>query len=276
MEERVLAHQIVAREGASPDKAMLVLHGILGMGRNFYSIAKALAERAPSWCFVLCDLRGHGQSLGLAGPHTLAAAAADLTAVRGRLAVPVRGVMGHSFGGKVALQLLASTPLDVACILDSNPGARPSGGGDGDGVSDVVAALLELPPSFPSREAFQEAMRARGFPRAIVEWLSMSVRRAGDAYALTIELDTVRALLADYFAQDLFGVVEDPTRAKRLAFVIGGRSLVFDPQARARLEAAAASNPNLSITELPSAGHWIHVDDPRGTLDALATALAAP
>ncbi len=273
MEDRVLAHQIVAREGATPDKAMLVLHGILGMGRNFHSIAKSLSEAAPSWCFVLCDLRGHGQSLGLAGPHTLAAAADDLRRVAARLAVPVRGVMGHSFGGKVALQLVASMPVDVACVLDSNPGPRPSGAGEGDGVSEVVTALLELPPTFPSREAFQEAMRARGFPRAIVEWLSMSVRRAGEAYALTIELATVRALLADYFAQDLFGVVEDPTRARRLAFVSGGRSHVFDPSARARLDAAAARNPHLSITELPAAGHWIHVDDPHGTLEAIRAAI---
>ena len=55
-----------------------------------------------------------------------AAAAEDLVRLEAVLAGPVRGVIGHSFGGKVALEFVAlrRADLKLAVLVDANPGVR--------------------------------------------------------------------------------------------------------------------------------------------------------
>jgi esterase len=49
------------------------------------------------------DLRLHGGSTGFEPPHTLGAAADDVDRLVEHLDFHAAAVMGHSFGGKVAL-----------------------------------------------------------------------------------------------------------------------------------------------------------------------------
>lgn len=99
-----------------------------------------MAARAFSqWQFVLVDLRNHGNSKGFDPPHSIALAAHDVrtlvrhlavTQSRARSHAPFRvdAVIGHSLGGKVALEL-ANQPNPVSYmywILDSFPGVLPA------------------------------------------------------------------------------------------------------------------------------------------------------
>ena len=61
------------------------------------------------WRAVLVDLRMHGASQDFSPPHTLAACVADLRALENSIG-PFHGVIGHSFGGKVALELVGAPP----------------------------------------------------------------------------------------------------------------------------------------------------------------------
>ena len=101
-----LHRERVTASGADPGSHLVFLHGIFGAGRNWATVAHHLVRERPEWGALLVDLRQHGSSQGFPTPHTLAAVAADV----GRLILasehPVRGVLGHSFGGKVALELV--------------------------------------------------------------------------------------------------------------------------------------------------------------------------
>jgi pimeloyl-ACP methyl ester carboxylesterase len=145
--------------------------------------------------------------------------------------------------------------------------------GETESAARVLALLESLPPRFESREWFKSELSARGLPAAIVEWLAMNVRRDGDGYALRLDLPAIRAMLVDYFGRDLWPIVRDPRSTSRLVVVVAGRSTVFDAAARQLLSEARAVNPNLSIVDLPAAGHWVHVDDPAGLLAALRAGL---
>jgi esterase len=250
---------------------MFFLHGIFGMGTNFRSVAKALSARLPEWGFVLVDLRGHGASQGFAPPHTLAAAADDVEALAASLGLRIDGIAGHSFGGKVSLQLLSARtePVDAALILDSMPGTRSPTEELGDPMR-VLATLESISFPLPSREAFRERLLADHYSVALTDWLTMNVRLDGGAYGLRLDLPAIRALLADYLATDLWRVVELPSAAREIRVVVGGRSEVFHEQARARLLAARGTNPQLYVSLLENAGHWVHVDDPKGLLDAMS------
>lgn len=52
-----LAYNVVGRG----QRVCLVLHGLLGSGRNWGGFIKALHAAAPDWRFVLLDLRNHGE-----------------------------------------------------------------------------------------------------------------------------------------------------------------------------------------------------------------------
>lgn len=261
-------HALVTAPGAAPSAWMLVLHGILGSGANWRTFARRVVEARPGWGLVLVDLRGHGQSQDPPPPHTLATAAEDLVRLGARLGLDVRGVMGHSFGGKVALAYLAQRRVERALVLDSDPGARPEGHRDPTS-GGVISLLSTIPQPIPSREAFLEQAQAHGLSRAVAEWLAMNVRRAEDGLRLRLDLKILRALLDDYFAQDLWPVVEDPGRAGQLRVVLGGRSTSVPEDTQARLRELAAREPRLSVRVLPEAGHWVHVDDPDGLLAAV-------
>src|SRR5688572_9540342 len=100
-----LAHAVIAPHSGTPAKWMIFLHGILGSGATWRTFARALVKDRPEWGAVLVDLRLHGDSTGFPPPHTVAAAAADVHELFSVVPGPVRGVLAHSFGGKVALSL---------------------------------------------------------------------------------------------------------------------------------------------------------------------------
>ncbi|KAK9723506.1 hypothetical protein RND81_05G002700 [Saponaria officinalis] len=117
--------QTVAYEEVRASNAMdkpyqstaFILHGLLGSARNWRSFARNLSSYLSSnssseWRLVLVDLRNHGRSTevqDLHPPHNLENAAADLANL-----VKSQGwdwpdvVIGHSLGGKVALQFVQS------------------------------------------------------------------------------------------------------------------------------------------------------------------------
>jgi pimeloyl-ACP methyl ester carboxylesterase len=275
----IIHHALVSKEGAPPSRWMLVLHGILGSGGNFRSIARKLSESCPAWGFILVDLRGHGLSQSPPPPQTIDAAAEDLIRLGRSLALPIAGVMGHSFGGKVAMAYLGRRPgeLDQAWVLDAGPGAHPEEAQESS-TGAVLRMLEEMPTPLPSRERFLEIVLARGFDKSIADWLAMNLRRAegGDGFRLRVDLQTIRALMDDYFAQDLWPVLEAPAVAREVHIVLGGRSTAVSEADKERYRALAARSPGaLRVHDLPSAGHWVHADDPEGLLALLRAALCA-
>ncbi|MFT3773707.1 MAG: alpha/beta fold hydrolase [Minicystis sp.] len=267
-------HALVTAPDVTPSRWMLVLHGILGSGGNFRSFARRLATACPDWGFVLVDLRMHGQSQGAPPPHTLAAAAQDLVRLGDHLALPIAGVMGHSFGGKVALAYAKAReqPLEQAWVLDASPGTRRDRAGT---TERVVQMLREIPQPLPSRERFLEIVAAHGHPPAIAEWLAMNVRRADDGFRFRLELDAIAALLDDYFAVDLWPVIERAEGARALHIVVADRSDAFDVADRARLDVITDREPRVSVHLVPNAGHWVHVDAPDALFELVSGALAS-
>jgi len=261
-------HALVAAEGAPPAGWLLFLHGILGSGANWRTIARRLVAARPDWGAVLVDLRMHGRSQGAPPPHTLEAVAADLERLAADLAgrgMRVAGVIGHSFGGKAALALRARAPegLVETWVLDASPSARagalapagtpPPSSPSGD-PGDVLLMLEALPGQFSSRDDFLAAVTGRGFSRPLGEWLAMN-----------LDLGGIRALLGDYYAQDLWPAVESSALPGALRFAVAGRSQAVSEADRARLE-ALASGDRIALHLIRDAGHWLHMEAPDALL----------
>lgn len=264
-----LAHSFVTSSSAlQPTRWMLFLHGILGSGSNWRSFARKLVEASPSWGAVLVDLREHGASRGMLAPHTVMAAASDLTALLPTLPGPVHGILGHSFGGKVAMEFIEqrAAPLELAWILDSTPSIRLDARGSETTLS-VLTMLEAMPSVFPSRQHFIDAAIAAGQKPSLAQWLAMNLERDGDAMRLRLDLGAIRQMLEDYFVLDTWQALEAPPVGLRVHVVVGGRSTVFDVSDRQRLaRVVERAQGQVQMHVLERAGHWVHVDDPEGLL----------
>ncbi len=107
-----------AHEWGDPAAPPVVcLHGVTGHGERFRRLAE---ERwAARFRVIAPDLRGHGRS-GWEPPWNYATHIADLVETLDGLGVAQADLVGHSFGGRLVLELAASHPDRVrrAVLLD--------------------------------------------------------------------------------------------------------------------------------------------------------------
>jgi len=249
---------------------MAFFHGILGRGRNLRTPAKRFVERHADWEAWLVDLRGHGESPKGTPGGSLAAAARDIAELSARTSPPLTALVGHSFGGKVALdaaRLGEIKTLKDVVLIDSMPGARAPVRED-DSALAIVDILKSLPSSFTSIQEFVAALEGHHLARDLAQWLAGSLTRENNEYRFNLDLNEIQTLALDYFARDLWEVVESPPGNVRLHLVIGSQSDTYSLADRERAIRIAATNPRVFASIVPS-GHWVHVDAP----DALMAAL---
>lgn len=250
---------------------MVVLHGIYGRGANWRSFARKLCERMPSWGLLLTDLRMHGQSLSAPPPHHLQACAEDVLALVDQQAQAgrvVAAVLGHSFGGKVALEMRRIRPsTPVLWVVDSSPSSQPGAMDDKDNtVVAVLGMLRALPDWFSSREAFVSAVQGQGFERSLALWLAMNLEREEQGYRNALQPAAIGALLSSYFDRDLWPVVE--AGGNPIHVVRASRGSALTDSDERRLQALSRQGP--VWVHSVQGGHWLHVD----ALDALVRLVA--
>jgi esterase len=263
-----LHHATVAPPTDTATSTVLFLHGILGSGANLRGLAQRYVAARPEVSVTLIDLRGQGRSPHGQAPHTVEACAQDLLRLEPSLGLPVSGVLGHSFGGKVALAYHALRPsLSRVHVLDSAPFPRAEATGS-EQTMRVLAMLEAGPEEFADRDAFQAFVLRHGHVKAVADWLAMNLTRSEGGLRFRPDLRQIRALLDDYFSRDLWPVLAGS--AAEVDVVIGGRSYVWDADDVERLQQLEGeTRGRIRGVILETAGHWVHVDDLAGTLAAV-------
>jgi lipase len=104
--------------GSSTAPPLVCLHGVTGHGERF----KRLAEErwATHFRVVAPDLRGHGRS-GYEPPWTFGTHVADLIETIDALGIGRADWVGHSFGGRLILELAAVHPERVRRVVLLDP-----------------------------------------------------------------------------------------------------------------------------------------------------------
>ncbi len=268
----LLHHELLTTPGVAAARVVVFLHGILGTGANLRSHARRLLSSLPDTAALLLDLRAHGQSQGAEGEDTVAGAAADVVETLAHVGLPPHAVVGHSFGGKVALALTPLLPeLGHVLTLDSAPGARPDARGS-EATVRVLRLLEALRGPWSSREDFVREVVAHGESTMLASWLGMNLVRGEAGFVFTLTLSRIGALLDDYFHVDLWPVVERAAasrRGPRLHLVIGTRSQVYEHADRVRAQQLESESAGFVTVDLLDAGHWVHVEAPQGVAEVL-------
>lgn len=263
-----LHHERIARSDSAPARWLALTHGFFGAGSNWRSIARKLTERRPEWGVVLVDLRQHGRSEPGEPPHTIAACADDLRALVAELG-DVRAIAGHSFGGKVVLATRGFVDVSQTWVLDASPSRRREPAGGPPGTVERVLALMERSPRvWARRDDFVAAVVGDGHDVGLARWLAMNLSPdATGALALRFDFAALRAMLADYFATDLWDTLEAPGGAVEV--VVAEQSRTVSAADRGRL---AAAPPHVHVHHV-TAGHWLHIDAPSAVVDLFASDL---
>jgi esterase len=263
----LLHHTRVTAPSAHPESWITVLHGVFGRGRNWATVLRRVVERRPEWGALLVDLRLHGDSPPLAGPHTVAAAAEDvLTLLRGK-GLPATAVLGHSFGGKVALKMAEGAPRELrqVWVMDSTFEARPPSGS----AWGMIEAVRALPERFESRAEAVQGLRSAGYAEGIAQWMAMNLEPGDGGLSWRLDFDALEEILRDFFESDLHRVVEAPPGEAEIHFVRATEGSVLSEGAAERIERLEGEGARVHLHHLEG-GHWLNADNPDGIVELLA------
>jgi len=230
-------------------QSVVLLHGLFGSADNWRPIANRLAE---SYHVLVVDQRNHGAS-----PHDTAMdyprMAADVHALLLHRGILRARVIGHSMGGKTAMQLALQFPevVEQLIVADMAPRAYAP-------VHEpILAALLALDLSqYQTRSQLEDAL-APAIPDLFLRrfLLKNMGRDAVGGFAWKMN---VRGL-ADNYPHLCAALVPAAPYAGPTLFLRGGRSDYVraqdEPEIRARFPAA-------EIQTIAAAAHWIHADEP--------------
>lgn len=230
-------------------KPLFILHGLFGLSDNWNTVGKILSE---SFSVYLIDLRNHGSS-----PHSdewnYSAMANDISELMAEENLDAINLMGHSLGGKVAMQFASMYPekLEKLIIVDMAPKDYP--GKQFDFIEKLLAINLA---GMKSRKEAEEELRKIIRDEATIQLLLKN-----------IQLDT-QEKLAWKFNQKVIAANQDKI-GKTFSiknsidtptlFMRGEKSdYILDsdiPQIKKLI-------PNSEVKTIAGAGHWVHADKP--------------
>jgi lipase len=152
----------VSEWGDPRGEPLVCLHGVTGYAGVYQRLAE---ERWHERRVLAFDLRGHGRS-GWEPPWTFATHVADLAETATALGLPAADWVGHSFGGRLLLELAAAHPQLVrrAALLDPAIRLPPE-------ISLAAADFERRDPVYPSVESYLQERQTLypDSPRAAIE-----------------------------------------------------------------------------------------------------------
>jgi esterase len=247
--------------------SVALLHGIFGSANNWKGFILKLLERRPDLRIVLIDLRNHGGSPHFSEENSLLQTAIDVLDLQKTVGY-FRAIIGHSFGGKVALQcgdIPFQPEIEEVWALDSSPGTVVADPESEQEVAWVLNTLRSIKMPVQRRSQVKQALLEKGASMMISQWMTTNLRHTDQGYVWKFNLDGIQAMLEDYFEQDLWSVLEEPDLPMNVKIIRASKSDRWDQVSIQRLEAL----PERSKYYVLDAGHWLHVDNPEGLLSIL-------
>ena len=239
-------HDSVLGEG--PD--VVLLHGLFGQGSNLGSIARALQGEfrvhSP-------DLPDHGHSPWTERPciQSYAEAIAGWMAERD---IPMAHFVGHSLGGKVAMELALSQPslVDRLVVADIAPVAYPAG-------HQAVLAGLErvAKPDCRSRQEAGVLLAETIQEEGVIQFLLLSLMRDGDG---PCRWRLNYPGITEAYPRFREGLTAEAPFDGETLFIRGGQS---DYVKDSDWPLVTSLFNHAQLETIVGAGHWLHAEKPK-------------
>jgi len=234
---------------------LIILHGLFGSSDNWHSLSKVFAERHTVY---VVDQRNHGQSPHDA-IHTYEALASDLNEFIDGHQIKNPTLIGHSMGGKVAMNFAIKFPGKIArlIVVDITPKAYPVH------HDDILKGLNALPlGQLASRGQADEMLMPFVPEPAVRQFLLKNLARdKNQNFEWRINLPVLEKHIHDMGAALRYeGRFEGPT-----LFIVGSKSNYFEKGDERTIKGYF---PKAEITTLDT-GHWVQAENPQGFAQAV-------
>lgn len=241
------------RQFGEEGPSLIILHGLFGSWENWRSHAQQLAHH---FRVTLMDLRNHGQS-GHRDRMNYPAMAADVAFTCKQLGIDRSHVLGHSMGGKTAMQLVIDFAdlVDRLIVVDIGPGQYPAH------HQKILQgmSLLEQKP-IGSRKIADEILSEFVADKGIRSFLLKNLERTKDGqYQLRLNL---RAIETEYHSIASAVTVSDdskPATNRPVLFIKGGNSDYLQDKDRSSI---LSLFPSARVKVITGTGHWLHSEKP--------------
>ncbi len=229
-------------------KPVVLIHGLFGSLENLGGIARALAERH---CVYSIDLPNHGRS-----PHSeqtsLAHMAEQVYQWLQKQSFRHASFVGHSLGGKVAMEVALSHPacVDRLAVMDISPiHYEPH-------HHQVFKGLLSIrPEDIKSRAQAEQVLAKHVEEPAVRSFLLKNLARHGQGWGWRMNLNTLHR---DY-PQLVKGNRSGARFRGKTLFLKGGRSNYIQ---RAHHSEIVSRFPCAQFKIVAETGHWLHAEKP--------------
>ena len=230
-------------------KPVIILHGLLGSLDNWRTVTGKLAAH---YRVLAVDLRNHGRS-----PHSpetdFGLMAEDVRELLDGQGLPPVCLLGHSLGGKVAMEFALRYPERTERIIAVDIAPRAYAPRHG----PIFGALLAVDlAACASRQQIEAALAPAIPERTLRQFLLKGVTRRPDGdFAWKFNLVALRANYEKLCAALAAGrVCPQPA-----LFIRGGAS---DYLGEADVRPIRELFPQATFHTIPGAGHWPHFEAP--------------
>lgn len=228
---------------------LILLHGLFGDADNLAKLANSLSDVTQVHCL---DVRNHGRS-----PHCSSMCydemAQDVLHYLDNNQIQSCSILGHSMGGKIAMQTALSAPerinkLVVADIAPVNYSPHHD---------EIFKGLKSVLAESPSSRKEADVILAQHIDEPnIRQFLLKSLYRDNNGkYDWRFNLDVIiqeyDTILSGQSAQHAF--------SKDVLFIAGGDSDYVQSAHKAQI---LSLFPNVRLKVIPGTGHWLHAEKP--------------
>lgn len=254
--------------GPEESPKWVFLHGLMGYGANWRKVTSGLESKAR---ILVYDQRGHGRSWQPLTGYSPEDYADDLFLILQELGWDQVILVGHSMGGRNALNFASRFPEKIQKLIieDIGPEANLNP------VNKYTQLIEMIPTPFASKLAAKEyfmnefVTQAKGWNKAqmLGQYLYSNIIEKEDGradwrfYKPGIILSVQQGHERDYW--DQVKALSVPTLLVR-----GAES---QDLRRETYHKMLESNPQIQGVEIPNAGHWVHSDQPELFLQSLKT-----
>ena len=241
-----ILHSRIVGEG----RPLVILHGFLGMGDNWKTLANKFAEQ--DFQVHLVDQRNHGRSFH-SMDFSYELMAQDLLKYVDHYGLKAVNLIGHSMGGKTAMDFAVNNPqlLEKLIVADIGPKAYPQHHqAILKGLSVLWAATIE------SRSEADQVLADYVPEPGIRQFLLKNLYRVEKGrLGLRINLPSLTANVEEVgkpLASE--AIYPGPT-----LFLKGGKSDYIQPLDEILIK---RHFPLATVEEIKGAGHWLHAENP--------------
>ena len=250
------------KEYGSDGDVLVILHGLFGTLDNWTTLAKRFAE---TYKVFSVDQRNHGKS-----PHSqefsYSLVANDLFDFFKDRGVYTANILGHSMGGKTAMQFTEIFPESVErmVLVDIAPKKYEAS------HSKIIEALQGLPiGEITSRQQADELLSKSIEDFGVRQFLLKNLNRTSHGFAWKMNLSS---LVNNY--NHIIGALGLTTAFERPVLAIrGGDSNYVDAE---DIVAFEQTYSNFSIETVVGAGHWVHAEKPNELYELVSDFLEEP